>query len=160
MKIREYKSEDRNTIVNLFEDYLNYFTTIDPLKRSIHPHGANEAFTKRMIRETEKKDGVIYIAEENAQIVGFIAGIIQRQTKEDLLETLPSTPGRVTELYVKPEYRGKQVGKALMQKIEAFLRKKSCDVVIIEVFQPNKNAHEFYKSLGYSDRVIDLLKIL
>lgn len=158
--IRKYQPNDKKEITKLFEDYLNYFTDIDPLKRSIHPPGANEAYAKRMINETSQKKGVIFVAEEDKQIIGFIAGIIQRQTEDILQLQIPSTPGRVIELYVKPKYRGKNIGKTLMQKMEQYYRGKECDIINIEVFQPNKNAHIFYKKLGYSDRIIDLIKIL
>lgn len=158
--IRKYRPNDKEVIIQLFEDYLNYFTNIDPLKRSVHPPGANKAYAERMIKETAEKEGVIYIAEEDSLIIGFIAGIVQRQTEDLVQLQMPSTPGRVIELYVKPEHRGKNIGKTLLQKMEDYFRKKGCNVINIEVFQPNKNAYNFYKSLGYSDRIIDLMKIL
>ena len=46
-----------------------------------------------------------HYAQFYTQIVGFVVDIIHRQSKEDLLECIPSTDGRIRELFVdsKPD---------------------------------------------------------
>ena len=52
------------------------------------------------------------------------------------------------------------IGKKLMSKMESYFRKKKCDVICVEVFDPNKAAHNFYKKLHYQNRSIDMIKLL
>jgi hypothetical protein len=44
--------------------------------------------------------------------------------------------------------------------MEQYLRDKGCELIHIEVFAPNKNAYDFYKAQGYSDRMIVVVKEL
>ena len=92
--------------------------------------------------------------------MGCIAGNIEQQSKDNLLECIPTKSGRILELFVSDSYRGLELGKKLMQKMEDYFQKNKCDVVRIEVFVPNKNTHHFYQNLDYSDRVVDMIKKL
>lgn len=103
---------------------------------------------------------MIFVAEKNGRIIGFIAGIIQKQTPEELLDSLPARAGRVIELYVSAECRGGGTGKTLTQNIENYFIRQKCDLINIEVFAPNHHAHAFYQRLGYANRNIDLIKEL
>ena len=47
-----------------------------------------------------------------------------------------------------------------MSKMENYMRKKKCEIIRVEVFEPNKAAHNFYEKLDYKDRVIDMIKLL
>jgi len=89
-----------------------------------------------------------------------IARFIEKQTKESLLECVPTKAGRVDDLFVYPEYRSKNIGRLLMNKIEDYFKSKNCDVIKLNVFAPNIRAHEFYKKLNYQDRLIGMLKII
>ena len=57
-------------------------------------------------------------------------------------------------------YRGLRLGKKLMRQMENYFKKNKCDAIRVEVFAPNKNAHNFYERLDYLDRVIDMVKLL
>ncbi|KKU87748.1 MAG: Ribosomal-protein-alanine acetyltransferase [Candidatus Gottesmanbacteria bacterium GW2011_GWA2_47_9] len=99
-------------------------------------------------------------ADDNGKIVGIIAGIVQNVSKLDQLSFASTKYGRVLELFVHPDYRGNHLGKLLVEKIEDHFKQLHCDHMRIEVFEPNKNARHFYYALGYTDRVIDLIKQL
>lgn len=93
-------------------------------------------------------------------MVGCIAGIIEKQSKKDLLECAPTKAGKILELYVAESYRNHGIGKMLMKKIEAYFRKKKCDLVRVDVFSPNKAAFIFYVGLHYQERMRDMIKLL
>jgi GNAT superfamily N-acetyltransferase len=56
--------------------------------------------------------------------------------------------------------RGQKIGVRLMQTIEQHFRDRGCIGCHVDCFAPNVDVHEFYRSLGYDDRLISLLKLL
>ena len=110
------------------------------------------------LKEISENNGIIYIAEFKNTPVGMIAGIIEEFTKNDEIEYISSKPAKVLELIVSEKNRGKNIGKLLMDKMEEYFKTKECDIIQVKVFEPNKDAHGFYKKLGYQDRFIDMIK--
>ena len=156
MIIREYQPQDRKALVKLVENFQDYLVKIDPLKRLRREPAYGQVYTQRVLKQV--RNDTLFVAEESGRPVGFIAGIIQKQPKWDLLQTPPTKAGRITELYLEPDYRRKKLGTQLIEKMEAWLKTKGCDILRVEVFAPNKSAHAFYHKRMYADRSIDLIK--
>jgi ribosomal protein S18 acetylase RimI-like enzyme len=158
LEIREYRSSDESRVVELMEDFQDYLVGIDYMKRTRRMPEYGISYVSRLLRKINNNDGVIYLAESQGHIIGLIAAAIEVQSKDDLLECIPSKAGRILELFVQSRYRGQSIGKLLMERGEAYLKEQGCDELRVEVFEPNVNAHNFYKKLGYQDRIIDLIK--
>lgn len=159
--IRQYKASDLNILEEFMNNLQDYTVKVDQLKRNKRAENYGEYFAQETIKEVEENNGIIYIAEYGEKAVGFIAGILHDQTKENKLSVTDlRKEGRITELYVEESKRGQGVGKMLMEKLENYFKEKECGVVRVEVFEPNKLAYEFYKKVGYKDRVIDMMKEL
>jgi ribosomal-protein-alanine N-acetyltransferase len=58
--------------------------------------------------------------------------------------------GRVYTLDVRPDFRRRGVGVALLKSLENELRRLGCEKVILEVAVDNEPAIRLYKSLGYA----------
>lgn len=157
--IREYKESDREALVECMEKLQEYIAGVDPLKRVLRKPGFGEVYTVWLLNLIAEGNGVIYLAEKGGKIVGCVAGTVSVPAPHEIAGGV-STYGRVHELYVDSDCRGEGIGKALMDKCEDYFRKNGCDVALVEVFEPNKNAHEFYHSCGYADRDINLMKRL
>lgn len=72
--------------------------------------------------------------------------------------TFLGKPGIYLEdLYVKPEYRGKGIGKALLQKIISIAKERNYGRVEWSVLNWNESAIDFYKKLG--TEILDEWKI-
>jgi len=160
INIRKYQPSDAPSIVKCMERFGDYLVTVDSMKRQRRMPGFGEYFTQKMLKDVEKNYGIIYVVENERQIIGFIAGVILRQTEEDLLECVPTKAGRIIELFVDEQFRREGIGTMLMEKVEEHFRQNGCDVSRVEVFEPNVKAHNFYRKLGYRDRSIDMVKIL
>lgn len=160
LRIRKYRSSDRPSIVELMNDFGNYLVAVDSMKRIRCMPEFGEHFTQKMLANVEKSSGLVYVAEHEGRIIGFIGGVVLKQSKEDLLETIPSKAGRIIELFVDEQFRGQNIAATLMEKIERYFRQVGCDVCRVEVFEPNARAHRFYRKLGYRDRSIDMIKKL
>lgn len=158
--IRKYQPSDKPSIIKCMERFGDYLVTVDQMKRTRRMPGLGEWFTSKMLEEVDKNNGVIYVVENEGRIAGFIAGITLRQSKEELLESIPSKAGRIIELFLDERFRGQGIGTRLIEKMEEYFRQNGCDVSRVEVFEPNIKAHNFYRKLGYQDRNIDMIKII
>ncbi len=160
MNIREYQSPDRPSVIRCMARFGDYLVTVDHMKRTRRMPEFGEWFTDKMLEDVGKNNGVIYVVENEGRIVGFVAGIILRQSRQDLLECVPTKDGRIIELFLDEEFRGQGIGTRLMEMVEEYFRQNGCDVSRVEVFEPNVKAHHFYRKLGYGDRMIDMIKML
>jgi ribosomal protein S18 acetylase RimI-like enzyme len=145
-------------IVGLIEELQDYLIEIDPLKRLTRLPKYGEVYIDNLLEKIKNQDGVIYIAEIDNMPVGMIAGVFEEQTDLDKLECIPSKPARILELIVNEKYRNQSIGSLLMNKIEEHFKEKGADIIRVEVFEPNKNTHNFYSKSGYEDRSIDMVK--
>ena len=66
--------------------------------------------------------------------------------------------GRITELVVDKEYRGKGIGKELLLKMKEHLKSNGCEKIMIAVFGYNESAIKFYKENGFHIRVLDMIE--
>jgi GNAT superfamily N-acetyltransferase len=84
----------------------------------------------------------VYLAVFEAKTVGY--ALFFRN-----FSTFLSKPGIYLEdLFVKPEYRGRGIGKALLQKVISIAKERNYGRVEWSVLDWNKPAIDFYKSIG------------
>lgn len=157
--IRPSQESDRPQTEKLFEDFMDYFIELDPLKRCRREPGYGQHIVAKTIKDN-LEEGLFAVAELEGKLIGLVAGRVKRQSPEDLLDNIPSVVGWITELYVSPDHRGTGTGKLLMIYIEDFFRQKACDAIHLEVFVPNLLARHFYEKAGYHERDIELFKVL
>ena len=101
--------------------------------------------TEEMIRNTlfgERRFAEVIIAEEDAHPAGFALFFHN-------YSTFLGQPGIYLEdLFVKPDYRGRGYGKALLARLAAIARERNCGRLEWAVLNWNEPAIGFYKSLG------------
>jgi ribosomal protein S18 acetylase RimI-like enzyme len=151
-------ASDRPRIVKCMEELQDYLVKVDEMKFTRRMPEYGEHFTEKLLQEVRDKNGRIYVSLDEGRIVGFIAGIVYEWSTEVLLECIPLKSGRILELFVDSEHRRQGIGKMLMRKIEEYFRISGCDVYRVEVFEPNTEAYQFYRGLGYQDRIVDMMK--
>lgn len=158
---RPYEPSDLASIVACESELQDHIAKLDPLNRE-RPKTAfdSKAYMDIILRQVKENDGMIFVAESAGSIVGFIAGCLNQDSEAERVECYPSKDGKVLELIVLPEHRGQKIGFELMIRMEKFFKEKACTAVIVDCFAPNQSAYQFYKSLGYEDRLISLLKML
>ncbi len=159
--IREYTEADAPRVATLMDAFHDYLVDIDPNNRLCRLSGYGEATLAEELRATSDGRGVILVAADGAQVVGFVVVVLaQPLTEDDLLGTKPSTRGRINELYVTGEYRGKGVARALMDIAEARLRERGCDTAFLGVFAFNTDAIAMYEHIGYNIAGVEMMKKL
>lgn len=158
IKIREYQDKDRQLLQLLIESLMDCVVAMDPINRIRRMKRFGEVNIKKLLKKIDENGGNIYFAEVDGEVVGYVAGFVAKQSKENLLEVIPTRLGVIDDLYVNDNHRGKGIGTVLMKKIEDYFKSVNCDSIWIEVFAPNKKAHEYYKKKGFADREIGMLK--
>jgi len=142
------------------ETLKDYIAAMDPLHRNRRLPEYGELYTKALLKKVKDGSGIIYLAKQEEEVLGGIAGNIEEQSEYERAGTVRSRSGRILVLVVLEKYRGQGIGLKLMKKLEDYFRLNGCDIVRVEVFVPNASAHEFYSRLQYSDRVHDMIKQL
>lgn len=66
--------------------------------------------------------------------------------------------GRISELYIFPEYRRKKIATYFVVKLKDFLKEQNCFEIEINVLEKNASALSFWHAIGFKDtkRVMNL----
>jgi ribosomal protein S18 acetylase RimI-like enzyme len=164
MIIRDYEEKDYEQLVEMIDEFNSYIASIDTKKlvRDFKNRDEAKAYTDQSLKDAHESDGFCYVAEENDRMVGFIQGIVDKNDKDMLtkLSHVPFYDGWIGEFYVKPELRGTGLGSELIDKAYAHFRSKNCRHCCLLVLCDNKNAIDIYKTMGFENRYLDLIKEL
>ncbi|OVE86451.1 GNAT family N-acetyltransferase [Natronolimnobius baerhuensis] len=83
-----------------------------------------------------------------ARLEGNLVGFASFSLEQGALE-LETTRGMLSNLYVDPAYRGRGIGTALLEAVEAEVADRGADVLRLEVMAANEDARRFYRNHGY-----------
>ena len=121
--IRLYKNADRVALISVWETVF----PDDP------PHNAPD----KVIDEMLKVDGLIYVAEQNARIVG------------GCIAAYDGHRGWLYSVGVLEESRRDGVGQELVRTAIDGLKARGCLKVNLQIRSDNHAVADFYKSLGF-----------
>ena len=87
------------------------------------------------------RDGAALVAEEDGRAVGFIFCVLGDRGRKT---------AHITDFYVRPEARGRGVGRALLRALIDPARETGLDHVSLEVLLRNAEARRLYERLGFA----------
>lgn len=87
-----------------------------------------------------KKKSVIYIAESDGDILGFI----RLQNKERLKENKTIRYIKLSDLFVAPMFRKMGVASCLINQAYIFARENHSTEIVLNVYETNTKAKDFY----------------
>ena len=138
-KVRAARSSDAPRLVELIAEL---GAAID--EKSVR---SNLAFLKR-------RDEMPLVATIGGDVVG-LCGIGRR-----IAVHRPAPLGRITALVVKKEFRGKGIGRLLVEAAEHWMQQGGCYIVEVTSNDKRTDAHAFYRRLGYERTSIRFAKEL
>ena len=105
-----------------------------------------ENFSYSQIESEIRNSGSkFYIAENSGEVVAYMKlNLDKTQTESEYDNTL-----EVQRIYVLKEYKGKQIGKLLMQKAIEVGKSHNFNYLWLGVWENNINAIKFYEKLGF-----------
>ena len=87
----------------------------------------------------------IYIAEEDGEVVGFLA--FGRPRDSDVTH---ETTGEIYAMYLLSQYWRKGIGGSMLKKAERILGSQGCLRVTLWVLEGNERARRFYEAMGFT----------
>jgi len=92
---------------------------------------------RRFAFENPPLDYLLLVADEKNEIVGYVDSRVRRSV------------GFILGLFVRPAFRNRGIGKALMERAIEHFARKACHKARLEVFQDNREAIDFYRRQGF-----------
>ncbi len=125
------------------------FADVPVLKTMIEEFGEFERLPVNVSEENLVRDGFgenpkfrVLIAEWTGQIAGYAFFF-------EFYSTFESRHGLYLEdIYVRPEFRGKSIGKEFFSRLMKLAQEENCYAMRWQVLDWNQPAIEFYKKLG------------
>jgi len=134
LAIRKAKKEDIGKFIEVYKSaYKN-------MKKYAYRKDKNiKWYFKWLLKRDENG---VFIAEINGEAVGVVAC-------DSNWLGLYEDVGEIHEIVVRDEYKGKGIGKKLMEKAEEYLKSKGHRIIELWVGEENHLAKKFYEKLGY-----------
>jgi ribosomal protein S18 acetylase RimI-like enzyme len=136
VNVRRATEDDRATLYGLWDEWVERESSIPSWVE-----GAREE-TRAGI-DTAVRFGSAVIAEERGDVLGFACGVMEGLRIGDL-----------TELYVRPDARGRGIAGALVRAVVAGLRERGALFLTGGVGPDNAPARNFYEKAGF--RTVEL----
>ncbi len=94
-----------------------------------------------------------FVAEDDNQLIGFIFGRIKEKAHKVI-----DKEGYVEEFFVTERMRGNGIGTKLFDKIIEEFKSKGCKSLGTDAYASNTKALEYYKKLGFNERIVQLVR--
>lgn len=155
--IIEYDSKYDEEIKDLLVELQKHLSDIDKEGCNVVGENYREEYFKKTMNEIKENNGKILLYKENERIVGLVVGIVNNEEMTRFDFEVPKR-GRITELVVTKEFRGKHIGKELLESMRKYFKKIGCEKILIAVFGYNEKAIKFYKENGFHMRMMDMIE--
>jgi len=148
VKVRQATPEDVPALVALFQE-------LDRMQsdwRVFTPRpGFYDEVGAKYQEAMQTENAVVVVAEDEGEIVGMAYGEVRipsRFSDERALE--------LSGVVVRTGYRGRGVGRALVQEAARFAGEMGVEWVELKTFAPNQGAMAFWEGLGFTPRVVQM----
>jgi len=148
VKVRQATPEDVPALVALFQE-------LDRMQsdwRVFTPRpGFYDEVGAKYQEAMKTENAVVLVAEDEGEIVGMAYGEVRipsRFSDERALE--------LSGVVVRTGYRGRGVGRALVQEAARFAGETGVEWVELKTFAPNQGAMAFWEGLGFTPRVVQM----
>ena len=162
--IANFETSDYEQVLDLIIEFQDYIVETDTQKHCKLFDSRDDAkkYLDQMLKDILEREGVIYLAKQDSEVIGLIQGIINRN-KDDALYALTHNPGAhgwIGELYIKPSHRGTGISRRLVDKLAAYFKTNGCISIRLMVMADNKQARQAYDHLNFIERDLELSKDL
>ncbi len=136
------------SIVELSSNQLNEIESLWVELNSLHGelsvdfknHFALATFSKRIEKLNVKDELVVFSSKIDGEAIGYCIASIENGR------------GELDSLYVKPNHRGRNIGKDLVTSAMTWFEKQNCAEIDIQVAQGNEAVLSFYEKFGFKKR--------
>jgi ribosomal protein S18 acetylase RimI-like enzyme len=126
------------------------------LDKRCNPAYAKKGLGSRLAQNLKQTNTVFFIALNKGEIIGYVGAEI----KKNPVYIKFKERGHLFNIYVRPAYQGRGIGKKLINETMKWFKKKGLHDLMILVHDHNKKAHRIYNKNGFDDYIIELKKII
>lgn len=145
MHIRAYHEGDRDAVracIVLLQDHERQLDVRMPRGEEIA-----DAYLQHILDGCANWNGTLFVAEEEDSILGFVCVWAKYRSGE--LDDGPKEYALVSDLVVVPGARGRGLGRALLERGEAFAREADAEWLRVGVMSINAVARTLYSTAGF-----------
>ena len=126
----------------------------NPICETLSYYGSYDSFSKLVKQYNFDKEIVaqVWSVIVKEKIVGFITGEILSKKEWYTVQL-----GTINNLFVLEEYRGKGIGKKLMETMMDAFKEKGINNFELYALNNNENALKFYEKLGFKKYNVQML---
>jgi len=145
IRVRNATADDYKALCELYDE-------IDALHRQALPHifqkpgGAVRELDYYLGLVADEQVGIL-VAEAGGNLVGVVHALI-RDTR-DIPVLVPRRYAVVDTIVVKSAYRNQEIGRILMDSMEAWASANGATSIELNVYEFNRSAISFYERLGF-----------
>jgi ribosomal protein S18 acetylase RimI-like enzyme len=139
------------------------FVELQDFERGLAPgapagEAVADAYLARMWSRCARWDGRVFVAETQDGVVGFVC--IWARVPPQEPDDEPVEIAYVSDLVVREPHRGRGVGRRLLESAEAYARERGATRLGVGVLARNRDALGLYRSLGFADHHLEMVKRL
>ncbi|HVP58644.1 MAG TPA: GNAT family N-acetyltransferase, partial [bacterium] len=127
----------------------NHHLPIDQA-RSDAARAIDGMLTKGLATPTHELSNIILRADAAEQRIGYL-WIQVEDTKKTCF---------IAEIYLHPEFRGRGLGRKVLEDLEVRLRQRGIERIGLHVFADNRAASALYTKMGYQITGLHMVKML
>jgi ribosomal protein S18 acetylase RimI-like enzyme len=143
--IRPGRREDAEAAARLWMQSAEEHTAHDRIY-AIAP-GAERVMRRFLADLASSSHSFLFVAESDGRVVGFISG----ELREGSLTFRQRTWASVDDVFVEPDSRNLGIGRALLEGVEAWAKKRRADGISLQVAAANGRGRKFYEELGFRE---------
>ena len=160
MIIKEANLSDVPKIADLWIEFMkehdNIIINENPKLKEfeIKDNNRDGSYKEFLNSHMESKDGTVFIAENNGEIVGYALIFI----KDEIPIYKNKKIGCASDLYVKKNFRNKGISSKLRDKSIEWFKEKGIKFLSTPMYPDNKFVHSLFKKWGFFDYKIEMRK--
>ena len=139
--IRESKESDSQAVYGLFR-------VIADLHKNGRPDMFPDLVSKYTVDEVRERlsgeDNGVFVADLEGKTVGYVFCEVIREGAGYTLY--------IDDLCVDPDFRRMGIARMLMDKTKEYAKTKNCAFIMLNVWEFNQSAIEFYEKYGFETR--------
>ena len=157
MRIRAYTNRDAPEIRRMLNSLIEYADEIlpDDVKKFEELGDREKALNYCIGLNKSKNKWKTFVCEGgDGELLGFITGGIEKEIPGFRF----SSYGNVEIFFVEKGFRGRGMGRDLLERMEAWFIEKECDAVKVDTWISNTAARKAYKRMGFSEIALTFVK--
>ncbi len=140
--IRQAMGEDLDQAADLIVRMKKLNGEFDPLLKVVED--AKERAGRYLGESIKKSDHLVLVATKGTKVLGVLRSIL-----DERLFYQPTKEGRITDFYILPEWRRRNLGDEMLQKAAEKLKGMGAEMIVAEFPARNEIASRFYTKRGF-----------